>query len=369
MRSFFILFFLVFVSCSDTNSNSNKISSTIVDSIKCDTISFSPEFYSADWVYFSEKSKLSRLSYLFTSPLANDLRMYDDSGKVHAMYLYEWVKDFEWTDQPISGIDIHQDQIFILDENKSMLYVFNHDGYIQNSIKLELPNRSGLTFDFHATLRVDQDRGLIFTSTVYRSTLKETMQKSKLISIFNMEGKFIRSFVSLPSYYTAGNLAYGKLVHWDYDGEYLYIAFPVGQNMIRKYSIEGEMIDEYLLDLQHHDQTLHFYKNDPTEFVQDQIKVITVDKVNQKLVLMYSAYTDNNGQEISLNNPYYMCFAELGLASGVLNTYCFDTPMTPRVQHVFAGYDLNQSRFRLIYRPEDTEREFLLSCRFCESME
>lgn len=226
-----------------------------------------------------------------------------NSGQLMREFSNKHVKDIVFPKISPNGISISDDSVFILYSWVNKIFILTKDGQYLKTIKLKFPNLSKLTADKSKSFfEFDPNKKIFILSTTYPSlgNNREKFANSTIISIFDMDGGFIRTFGKYPDSYTKGGvLGDFRAI---YDGEFIYILFLNGYSKIRKYNLDGKLIYEYDNTNHKFNYKLNYFSGDFDPYnapKNDRYQGFAIDRSNGKQIFYmdYVLKTANSPKE------------------------------------------------------------------------
>jgi hypothetical protein len=283
---FLIFFLLVYFSCQKSPEGGfvfeeGKVSfldSTLIDDSNFSlSVVYNPKIYNDTILGFGEGSFLG--IHLFHAK----------SGLFLGSFESDSLDNFQIPQKNYANFSINGDTVFMLNNILKKVFAFGLDKTYYGSHILDFGSRNQKP-EFQ-TLFERKDR-LFLVSTVYDGPLSERFRHSKIVTVFDENGKLMSEFGNYPSAYTEGNLVLSQNEIKILKNGSVFILNVAGQPILKEYDLEGGLKDVLPLQSRFFDTEIGYYDLDPFAApLTDQFCGMATDQNSDKKIF-YMVYHD-----------------------------------------------------------------------------
>jgi hypothetical protein len=281
-----IIFAIVLFSCESSKPDLEFTFSegelNFLDSVKIDeggsafNFIFNGKIYQDSLLVFGDGSFYS--IHLFNTKTGENINSYNHYS----------VEDFPLPETGFTTAYISGDSIFLLNYQQKKIYSFDFDKKFLGQRNLEWNDEFGV-IDFITFF--EKIEGKYYLSTRLDAPMFDTYKFSPMLSKFSKSGTFDGGFGKYPEHYTKGNLSLIKSVNIAQKASEIYIINSVGVPVLKKYDLDGNLVDFLEIKSQIFDPTLSYFKSDPWDSeLMDQIIILATDESKDDGIF-YLAYT------------------------------------------------------------------------------
>lgn len=189
-----------------------------------------------------------------------------------------------YTNSFVSG-----DTLFLLNDLTKQIFAFSFDKKFLFDIKLTIPSDSFL-FDYRGLFEKKGENW--FISSKVDGPLSEVFKKSKLVSVFDSKGNYVRSFGEYPEAYSEGPLVLSKNNNELLKGNRVYLVNGAGVPILKEFDFSGNLIEETEIKSNFFKPEIGYYSDDPFEApLTDQVTNLAADLNSAKNVIYLTYFT------------------------------------------------------------------------------
>lgn len=254
-----------------------------IDSVKIEEMGYSFNFL------FNEKIYQDSL-LVFGDGSFSSIHLFNTkTGKRMGLFNSESIEEYPMPERSYTNAYINGDSIFLLNHFLNRIYVFNIYGkfILEEQLKFSKPN---YVLDYETFF--DRIGDKLFISTRFDGPISQAFNESTVLSMFSYEdGVFLKSFGNFPSTYSKGALALSQSENVVFKNGFIYVLNVAGVPILKKYNVEGELVEFVELKSKTHEPAMSYFNDDPSESqLMDQFLSLATDK-NKDDGIFYAAYT------------------------------------------------------------------------------
>lgn len=285
-RLFSLVFALGLFSCG-SNSERNFIfeegrvvflDSTLIDDSNFSlSIVYNPKIYNDTILGFGEGSFLG--IHLFHAKTGAFLGSFESDS----------LDSFQIPKKNYANFSIDGDTLFMLNNILKKVFAFGLDKSYYGSHILDFGSRNQKP-EFQTIF--ERHKGGFLLSSVYDGPLSERFKHSKIVSVFDENGKLKNEFGDYPKAYTEGNLVLSQNEIRILKNGSVFILNVAGQPILKEYDLEGGLKDVLPLQSRFFDTEIGYYHLDPFAApLTDQFCGMATDQNSDKKIF-YMVYHD-----------------------------------------------------------------------------
>jgi hypothetical protein len=214
------------------------------------------------------------------------------SGKRIGLFNSETVEEYPIPERSYTNAYISQDSIFLLNHFLNKIFVFSiyGDFLFEKKLNFSKPN---YVLDYETFFDRIEDK--LFISTRFDGPISQAFNESTVLSMFSYrDGAFLKTFGNFPSTYSKGALALSQSENVISKNGYIYVLNVAGVPILKKYNIDGELLEFFELKSEIHEPVISYFNEDPSESkLMDQFLSLATDKSKDDNIF-YAAYTHFN---------------------------------------------------------------------------
>jgi len=254
-----------------------------IDSIKIEEMGYSFNFL------FNEKIYQDSL-LVFGDGSFSSIHLFNTkTGKRLGLFNSDTVEDYPIPERSYTNSYISQDSIFLLNHFLNRIYAFNINGKFLSVQKLNI-GRTNYVLDYETFF--DRVGDKLFISTRFDGPISQAFTESTVLSVFSShDGAFLKTIGNFPSTYSKGALALSQSENVISKNGFIYVLNVAGVPILKKYNVDGELVDSVELQSETYDPVMSYFTNDPSESqLMDQFLSLATDK-NKDDGIFYAAFT------------------------------------------------------------------------------
>jgi hypothetical protein len=208
-------------------------------------------------------------------------------GSLIGVFNTSTITDYPLTAGNYSNAFVSGDTLFMLNGLTKEIFAFDFKKNFLEKIKLKIPSDK-FVLDFVGLFQKLDNQWIV--STKVDGTLSEVFQKSKLVSVFDSEGNYKRSFGEYPKSYTDEPLVLTKNNNELVKGGKIYLLNGAGIPILKEFDLQGKLLREIEIKSEFFNPTIGYYREDPFEAPPtDQFTNIAAD-LNSDKDIFYVTY-------------------------------------------------------------------------------
>lgn len=232
-------------------------------------------------------------------------------GSLIGVFNTSTITDYPLTSGSYTHSFVEGDTLFLLNTLTKEIFAFDFDKNFLKKTTLNIPSDK-FVLDYEGLFEKIDNQWIV--STKVDGTLSEIFQKSKLVSVFDLEGNYKRSFGEYPKSYTEGPLVLSKNNNALVKGDKIYLLNGAGVPILKEFDLQGKLLREIEIKSEFFNPTIGYYGEDPFDSPPtDQFTNLAADLNSEKDIfyVTYFRFLSREQEDILTSNRYMLMKIDL----------------------------------------------------------